>query len=371
MTDLSQGLGPDPLLGQVLEGRYRIAERIGSGGMSAVYRADPVDGSPPVAVKVLHDELLRDEAQKERFEREARALFGLDHPNILQVSDFGVVNGVPFLVMEQLHGMTLDKFTEDELPAPEIALHIVEQVLEGLAYAHQQGVLHRDLKTENVFVAQAPNGGLTAKLLDFGLVKFVDDDRWGQGKQLTSYGEVFGTPAYMSPEQCTGAHVDTGSDVYSMGVLTFELFTGTWPFVEETRVDMLRAHLMTPVPSLASANSEVTFRPEFDAFVQRALQKDAKDRFENAGAMLTALRAIAKPVARRHVRQDSAANFKVIPSGPAALGSLATDSTARHAAQPPARVSSGVPPILVWSFVVLFVLLLGAAAALFAVVLLT
>lgn len=289
----------DPLLDRVLEGRYRVVRKLGEGGMGNVYLAE-VEGGGRVAVKVLHDHLVSDADQKERFEREARALFGLDHPNILHVHDFGVVNGLPYLVMELLDGVTLDRMIEESPPDPETALEIARQVLSGLAFAHGQGVLHRDLKTENVFIARTPGGKLTARLLDFGLVKFVDDDRWGsEERALTAFGEVFGTPAYMSPEQATGAPVGPTTDVYSMGVVLFELLTGAWPFMEETRVEMFRAHMMRPPPSLAETNPEVEFRPELETLVKRALAKEPKDRFPDAGAMLAALEAIPKPAAQR------------------------------------------------------------------------
>ena len=285
----------DPFVGKVLEGRYRVIEKLGEGGMSAVYLAEEASSGSRVAVKVLHDHLVSDQSQKERFEREARALFGLEHPHILQVHDFGVVDGVPFLVMELLDGQTLDQLVEDDPPDPETGLAIAQQVLSGLAFAHGQGVLHRDLKTENVFVGRDANGRPSARLLDFGLVKFVDDQRWGSGKALTAFGEVFGTPAYMSPEQATGAPVGPPTDVYAMGVVLFEMLTGVWPFMEETRVDMMRAHMMKPPPTVAETRPDLEVRPELEAVIQRALQKEPAQRFADAGQMLAALEAVPRP----------------------------------------------------------------------------
>jgi len=290
----------DPLLGAVLDGGYRVLEKLGRGGMGTVYRAEarhPDGTTHHVAVKVLLDELLADAAQRERFEREARALFGLEHPNILAVHDFGFLEGSPYLVMELLDGQSLGEYAEEHPPDPETALTIARQILAGLAYAHAQGALHRDLKTENVFVARMADGSLVAKLLDFGLVKFVDDDRWGSGRVLTTFGEVFGTPAYMSPEQCTGAPVDARADVYSMGVVLYELLTGRWPFMAESRGEMLRAHLMEPPPPLAEARHGLRARPELEGLVQTALAKDKGDRFADAGAMLAALDAVPRPAA--------------------------------------------------------------------------
>ena len=287
----------DPLVGMELEGRYHILEKIGAGAMSSVYLADQMEGGPRVAIKVLQDHLVSDADQKERFEREARALFAMEHPNILRVFDFGVVRGSPFLVMEHLEGRTLDRFVEEALPDPDTGVSLVKQILSGLASAHAQGVLHRDLKAENVFVTTGPDGNPLAKLLDFGLVKFTDDDRWGEGKALTAYGEVFGTPAYMSPEQCTGAPVDARSDVYGMGAVLFEMLTGVWPYMEETRVEMLRAHLMAPIPKLADVRPELVFRPELETVIRTALAKEQGERFADAGRMLAALDRVPSPVA--------------------------------------------------------------------------
>jgi serine/threonine protein kinase len=287
----------DQFLDQELEERYRIIERLGEGGMSTIYRAQQIKGGPDVGIKILHDELIHDQSQRERFEREARALFGLEHPNILHVYDFGVHNGLPFLVMELLSGQTLDQLVEDEPLPPLEAIDLVKQVLTGLAVAHGKGVLHRDLKTENVVVVSDHRGGRIAKLLDFGLVKFVDDDRWGEGKALTAFGEVFGTPAYMSPEQCTGAPTDARTDVYAMGCVLFELLTGEWPFMEEGRAEMMRAHLTAPPPKLVDKRPDLEPRPELEALVAKAMSKDKMDRFADAGEMLAALEAIPHPAA--------------------------------------------------------------------------
>src|SRR5262245_13472250 len=167
MTGVPRVERRDQYLGQVLEGRYRVTQRLGEGGMGAVYRAQQVGGGPDLALKVLKDELINDTSQRERFEREARALFALEHPNVLRVYDYGVVNGLPFLVMELLQGESLDKMLERGPLAPDEAIACMEQVLTGLAVAHSQSVLHRDFKTENVFITRGPDGRPVAKLLDF------------------------------------------------------------------------------------------------------------------------------------------------------------------------------------------------------------
>ncbi len=282
------------LVGKVIDERYRIISLIGEGGMGAVYKAERPDG-PPVAIKVLHEELGDQEELRERFMREARALFGLEHPNILHVEDFGIVDGKPYIAMELLEGQALDQMVEDGPLPPGLAFDLGGQILEGLAYAHGQGALHRDLKTENVFVTRGPNGEWIAKLLDFGLVKFTDDERWGQVSKLTVTGAVFGTPAYMAPEQCAGAAVDARADVYSTGVILFEIFTGLWPFMEETRMAMFQAHLTKPVPHLQEMVEGWNPPPQLDAVIQKAMAKMTKDRFQDAREMLAAFRQVPRP----------------------------------------------------------------------------
>jgi serine/threonine protein kinase len=345
----------DPFLGRVLEGRYRIVAKIGEGGMAKVYEAARIDGGRNVAVKVLSSDLVADPEQKERFEREARALFGLAHPHLLTVHDFGVVDGLPFLVMEKLDGKALDKLLEGERLDAASALSIAKQILQGLGHAHAQGVLHRDLKADNVFVSRDPNGGPRVKLLDFGLVKFVDDDRWGSAKALTTYGEIFGTPAYMSPEQCMGERVDARTDVYSMGVLLYELLTGVWPFMEETKVDMLRAHLQKPPPPLSASRPDLRYDPRLDGIVQRAMAKKPEARFADANEMLAALEAIDGAVASppgsvpgsSHGRPPSGANLPAVqPGGPAPLFApvpLGAPLVAIGGAHP-SRSPLGLPP---------------------------
>jgi serine/threonine-protein kinase len=288
----------DSLIGRELEGRYRLLAPLGEGAMGRVYRAERLDGSGLVAIKVLNEDCSENPDLRERFEREARALFGLSHPHILDVQDYGVLDGrQPFLVMELLTGRTLEAMVEDGTLHPDLALELGRQLLSGLAFAHSQGVLHRDLKTENIFVLTLPDGSLRAKLLDFGLVKFVDDDRWGEGRKLTMAGSVMGSPAYMSPEQGTGGAMDARSDVYSAGVVLYELLTGTWPYMGESRMEMLKAHLLDPIPTLASGRQDLVVRPELDALLARAMAKEASHRFTDAREMLAALEAVPRPAA--------------------------------------------------------------------------
>lgn len=339
------------LVGQVIDGRYRIVSVLGAGGVGAVYRADQSGGGPQVALKMLHDEYGTDAESRERFQREARALNGLQHPNIVGVVDFGMTPEGPYLVMELLDGMPLDAFLEKEAPSSALALQLARDVVAGLAYAHAQGVIHRDMKTENVYVARLADGTFRAKILDFGLAKFVDDERWGPAAKLTMTGAVFGTPAYMSPEQSTGQKVDMRSDVYSTGVVLFEALTGTWPYMGEDRMQMLRMHLVSPVPKLSEACEGLEVRPELQAVVDRAMGKLPEHRFANAGEMLTALDAVPSPAAWK-------------PGAPDALPAPQSMSYAQAQAS---RPSAAPWLILGLGVVVLGVLVVGAAAAAFLV----
>ncbi|MFO0695489.1 MAG: serine/threonine-protein kinase [Polyangiales bacterium] len=304
------------LVGAVLDDRYQILSILGEGGMGAVYRAQTPDGHL-VAVKVLHEELGDNPELRERFQREIQALFALQHPNVLAAHDFGIVNGSPYLVMELLEGQSLDKFIEENPPSPENALLIMRQILTGLAFAHSMGAVHRDLKTENVFITRGPDGNYLAKLLDFGLVKFTDDQKWGSAKKLTMQGSVFGTPAYMAPEQCVGAPADARTDVYSAGCILFELLTGEWPFMEESQMGMFQAHLTRTPPTLTATRDDLAFRPELEQLLATSLQKKPQDRFPDARAMLAALDAIPWPGATTKGAAQAAAPSAVAAAQPA------------------------------------------------------
>lgn len=284
-------------IGAVVDGRYRVEAVLGAGGLGVVYRAKHVGLGRPVALKVLHAELGVLEEVGLRFAREAKVLSTLVHPNIVAVSDFGASDGLSYLAMELLEGRTLADALEEGPLDPDAALGIAADMLEGLAFAHSRGVLHRDLKPGNVFLADE-GSGIRVKLLDFGLAKMGDPDAQGPPKPtLTRLGTILGTPSYMSPEQATSTPADARSDVYSMGIVLYEMLAGRPPFLEDNRHDTIRAHLVQDVPPPESFRPGLRVRDELRALLAASLAKNHADRPAQAGEMLQALRALPRPAA--------------------------------------------------------------------------
>lgn len=277
------------LLGRVLDKRYRLDVELGEGGVGRVYRAEHLKLGRDVAVKVLLPEFARDEHLRQRFDREARALAAMSHRNVVAVTDFGIAEGVPYLVMELLEGRTLEEvlFNDGALSTTR-ALAVLRQVLDALAFAHGEGLIHRDLKPSNIMLIEGAEDEV--RLLDFGLAKFTEPDPVKSGPALTRTGMIFGTPAYMAPEQAVGSNTDTRTDVYAVGLIAFEMLTGGRPFSGETS-DLLKAHLTEPVPALSS-RIEGPVPSELEAFVARASAKEPADRFQDAAEMLAALDAL-------------------------------------------------------------------------------
>ncbi len=300
------------LAGAVLHDKYRIGRRLGEGGMGAVYLADHVGIGRTVALKVVHPELLADATAAERFVREARAAGGIQHRHVVNVTDFGVdqVAGhdVAYLVMEQLHGGTLEDVleTRKRLPLMQV-VDIVEQVAAALAAAHARGVVHRDLKPANIWLTPDARSGFHVTLLDFGIAKLRDDtfarrepdaalpvESEGATNRATSgtatqVGESIGTPAYMSPEQCVGDNVDLRSDVYSLGVVVYQMLAGALPFRGDTRA-LLRQHFVAEIPPLPV---DAGVPAEVEAVLRRALAKEPETRFQSAPSFAAAMRAHA------------------------------------------------------------------------------
>lgn len=272
--------------GDLLEGRYQIEEPIGEGGVGVVYRALQLKLHRRVAVKLLLEAASNEETMRPRFQQEALTLAALSHPHIVSLTDYGLVRGRPFLVMELIEGRTLREILDEEGAfAPLRALMLLRQVVLALAYAHSLGIVHRDLKPANLIVQELP-AYEHVKVLDFGMVKLLPGSYLDRGEQLTRIGFTFGTPAYMSPEHALGAEVDGRSDLYSIGILLFELLTGEKPFDGEIQ-DILRHHLTSPVPRLEERRPELAMHEELQELIERALAKEADQRFASAIELLS------------------------------------------------------------------------------------
>ena len=281
----------DAWIGRTLEGRYRIDGKLGEGGMGAVYRAEHLKLGRPVAVKVLLPQYLEQRGLRQRFEREAKVLASVSNAHIVGLLDYGLEAGSPYLVMELLEGETLrDRMLRGAISVTD-ALGLMAQLLEGLAYAHAQGMIHRDLKPANIFLQRVPHRADVVRILDFGLAKFATGDEHRDGPALTGTGVVSGTPAYMAPEQAAGGSCDATADVYATGVLLFELLASRRPFVGAPH-EVVRKHLLELAPTLASVAP--TLRPSvaLEALVARALAKERKDRYASATELLAALLAL-------------------------------------------------------------------------------
>ena len=286
----TSSIAPDAI-GRTLDGRYLIEERLGVGGVGAVYLGTQLALGRSVAIKLLHEGL--DPSFRTRFEREAKALAALRHPNIVSVTDYGLDGTTPYLVMEKLEGETLGERLARGPLLPEHVLELARQLLRALGFVHEQGLVHRDLKPGNLFLELTPDGDERLKLLDFGLAKFVQEPGV-EGQTVTRAGHVVGTPAYMAPEQIAGDAVDARSDIYAVGVLLYQALSGRVPFEGEP-MEQLKGHLVAPVPPLTNAQAGQQPRPELNALIMRALEKRRDARFGSALEMLVAIEAVPQP----------------------------------------------------------------------------
>lgn len=342
-------------VGKEVAGQFRIVERIGSGGMGAVYKAEQPDMNRHVAIKILHPRYLGRADLVSRFRREARAMSHLSHPNTARVFLYGQLeDGACYFVMEYLAGRNLAQVVRAEGPMKAArAVAVMSQACAALDEAHRAGIIHRDLKPENIFLTT--QGGITdfPKVLDFGLAKVTEKQMKPGSMILTREGMVFGTPEFMSPEQARGKTLDARSDIYSLGIIIYELLTGKLPFEAKQPIEFIQLHVNEPPIPLSQRVEGLYFPPGLEAVVMRTLAKDPDDRYASAAEFGAALEAVM-----------------VEPSSDAVTVENAPQVALIEASRPPAPrvdVPQSAPPASRFPYVVLAIgvlLAIGGAIAL-------
>lgn len=309
LQDFAFAAGPeiDPLIGTNINGTIRIESVLGRGGLGVVYKARELMLDKPVAVKLLLPNKFVDAKAIMRFQREAQATSELSHPNVVCMRSFGVFEGKPYLVMDFVQGEPLSSLLKREGKLAEHrVVSFIKQIAEGLKHAHEKNIVHRDIKPGNVIVSKSKDGSEVLQLIDFGIAKVVSDE---DTKNLTQTGEVFGTPNYMSPEQCNGQAVDYSTDVYSLGCMAYEMLSGAPPFTGENALKVIASHVSAKPTEL---NQSKAF-PGLEKVIARCLAKDRSVRYPDASALLEDItriedrKQIAKtPLDKRAARRTAA-----------------------------------------------------------------
>jgi len=300
MTDraaaaISNGAGgPDPLIGRLINDRFKITSLIARGGMGQVYRAEQLPLGRVCAVKVLSQSCSGepDPEFRKRFFLEASLTSKLTHPNTVTIFDYGHTDdGIFYMAMEHLEGQTLHRaIREGGHFSEERTTHVARQLCRALREAHALGVIHRDLKPANVFLVEYGDEADFVKVLDFGLVKRVSE---AKTEELTKTGLSLGSPKYMAPEQISGEKVDVRTDIYALGIIMFEMMTGKVPFDSATSVEILKAHVKDAAPSLRAMNPNLRASPEMEETIARCMRKAPDDRYGSMDEVLAALRRIS------------------------------------------------------------------------------
>ena len=320
---------PDPLIGALFDGRYKILKRLGSGGMATVYLAEDQELGRRIAIKILNAKHASDKQFVERFRREASSAAGLSHPNIVQIYDRGNAEGTYYIAMEVIEGRSLKELILERGPSPiPVAVNYARQILAALRFAHRNGVVHRDIKPHNVLVDDEGR----VKVTDFGIAR-------AGASEMTEAGSIIGTAQYLSPEQARGAPVDDRSDLYSVGVLLYELLTGVAPYNGETPVEIAMKHLSAVPEPPSTKRPEIS--PELDAVVLRSLAKNPEDRYQSSDEMDADLSAISKGMGISGTTTEAATT---VLAG-AGLSAPTMISKAPTRLTPPARSGAAVPPL--------------------------
>jgi serine/threonine protein kinase len=343
----------DPFIGSLVDARYQVIALLGEGGMGQVYEVRHVALDRHFAMKVLRRELARDEDLADRFIQEARATASVRHPNVVEITDFGKLpTGVPYFVMELLVGETLGQVIKSGGPIPaRRAVRIIRQVASALGSAHAAGIVHRDLKPDNVFLVGGVSGGTASddiRVVDFGAAKIIGSSR------ITREGIVFGTPHYMSPEQASGQPVDHRADVYALGVIMYEMFTGRVPFEADTYMGVLTQHMFVrPVrPSQVSPAARGLGAVEEITMV--CLAKKREDRYASMEELAAALDEVVKT--RSDGRIEFADHLRARPSKyPASMRyPMADELEPPSLAEMRVAIDSVLPPrrVIPWVFLI-------------------
>jgi eukaryotic-like serine/threonine-protein kinase len=301
----------DLFVGRTLDEKYSVEERLGAGGMGAVYRARHLQMDRPVAIKFLHQRFVEDEAARIRFQTEARAAVTLRHPNAVSVTDFGQTSeGCVYIVMELLEGRTLREILSREAPIETArAISMMLQASDAVAAAHDAGIIHRDLKPANILVTQSADQPAVVKVLDFGIATFSADDD-DDAAAMAHANSVIGTPRYMSPEQHNGNGLSPATDVYSLGVILYEMLTGMVPFSGSTPAEIAQKHANDPPHAPREIVAAIPH--DVESVVLHALEKQPADRPADAGKFRRELLETAERLGLEHHSVKSAPDIEML-----------------------------------------------------------
>ena len=281
----------EQLIGVVVLGNYRIDEKLGKGTMGTVYRGVDLRYDKEVAIKVMHEDLLHERSLLERFKREARVAAKMKHPNLMRVLDAGETRDKrPVMVLELARGKTLTALL-DISPAPRRVMRLVQQILLGLEHAHGAGLIHRDLKPDNIMVELGPDGEEILRIVDFGIAILRDRDGAVEGGRLTETGQVVGTPLYMAPEQAQAEPYDHRADLFALGVIMYQMLAGTVPFQGRTAVEIQLAYISKDPPPISTYVADVD--PLAEAFTRKLMARRVAQRFASATEALKVLELLS------------------------------------------------------------------------------
>jgi serine/threonine-protein kinase len=355
---LNESEGSDARIGSLVDERYTILEAMASGSMGAVYKAERVPVGKLVAIKFLHSSYAKDSEFLARFERETRVMSKLTHPNCVSVVDFGVWEGAPYLVMEYVAGTTLRELMDAGPMPAQRALVLARQIAAGLAHAHAQGIVHRDVKPANIMISEEIGTGDHVRILDFGLARL----RGAVGRDATQNNVVVGTPNYMAPEQTIGGGtIDARTDVYAVGVVLFEMLAGERPFTSEDTMSLLGMHRAAPIPRIADRIKDGVVLPDgIQELLDKAMAKLPDARFQSAIELAEAIDEVS---GARVAREYRSVPVKRLTTNPEAVAPTMLDVTRQDVA--PRALTAAKPARGGWDSwfgSLVFVLLLAGVA---------